>query len=273
MTDFVTSQGAVPSIQLAHSGRKGSVSRPWEGTKPLTREQGGWEVFGPSAVSHGDDRPPPRVMDRALIDEVIDAYAAAARRSREAGFRLIELHAAHGYLIHSFLSPLSNRREDEYGGSLQNRARMLMRAIAAIRAEWPADLPLGVRLSFSDWVEGRFEPDEAVEVCRMLKASGEVDYVACSSGGTSPLQKVPASPGYQVPFAERARREGGIPSVAVGLVSAPEQAEEILANGRADLVALGRILLYEPHWPLHAAKVLKAASVAWPVQYERANIF
>ena len=172
-----------------------------------------------------------------------------------------------------FLSPLSNRRTDQYGGSLANRARLLLETISAVRGEWPSELPLFVRLSASDWVAGGFDLDEALEVCRMLKTCGDVDLIDCTSGGNDPRQSIPIHPGYQLRFAEKIRREVDIPTAAVGLISSPEMAEEIVANGRADLVALGRALLFNPHWPLHAANALKARTVAWPVQYERANIF
>jgi 2,4-dienoyl-CoA reductase-like NADH-dependent reductase (Old Yellow Enzyme family) len=270
---FVERQGAIPAIQLAHAGRKASVSRPWEGTAPLADDDGGWPVIGPSPLAFNTGWRVPQEMDAGLIAEVTAAFAASARRAREAGFRLIEVHAAHGYLLHEFLSPLSNKRTDGYGGSLENRARMLMEVIAAIRGEWPAELPLFVRLSMTDWVAGGWDLPEAVELCRMLKARGDVALIDCSSGGSSPEQRVPVHPGYQVPFAEAVRRDTGMASGAVGLISTPEMAEEILANGRADLVVLGRILLSDPHWPLHAATRLKAGNVAWPVQYERAKIY
>lgn len=265
--------GAVPMIQLAHAGRKASHSRPWEGTRPIPPEEGGWPTIGPSALPPGPDAPVPRAMTQADIDGVIADFARAARRAREAGFRIVEIHAAHGYLLHSFLSPLSNRRTDGYGGGLEGRALLLMQVLDAVRAEWPADLPLFLRISASDWVEGGLGLADAVALARLVAARGDVDLVDCSSGGLDPRQAIRPHPGYQVPFAEAIRREAGIATGAVGLISAPEQAEEILANGRADLVILGRALLHDPHWPLHAAKRLAADHVAWPVQYERANIF
>jgi 2,4-dienoyl-CoA reductase-like NADH-dependent reductase (Old Yellow Enzyme family) len=273
MAAFIERQGGVPTIQLAHAGRKGSVSRPWEGTAPLAPDNGQWPVIGPSPVAFNIGWQTPREMDAGLIAEVTAAFAAATRRSRAAGFKLIEIHAAHGYLLHQFLSPLSNKRTDRYGGPLENRARLLLEVIGAVRSEWPKDLPLFVRLSMTDWVPGGWDLPQAVALCRMLKDTGDVDLIDCSSGGSSPEQRVPIHPGYQVPFAETARREAGIPTGAVGLISTPEMAEEILANGRADLIVLGRILLSDPHWPLHAAKALKAEAVAWPVQYERAKIY
>jgi len=273
IASHVASLGAVPMIQLAHAGRKASVSQPWTGTKPLAITQGGWETIGPSPLPQTPDAPPPREMDQGDIDRVVEEFRDAARRSREAGFRIVEVHAAHGYLIHSFLSPLSNHRSDAYGGSLENRARLLNQVIDAIRSEWPADLPLFVRISATDWVEGGLDLAAAITLSRMLAQRGDVDLIDCSSGGVDHRQVIRPYPGYQVPFAEAIRREAGIATGAVGLISAPEQAEEILAGGRADLVILGRVLLYDPHWALHAATRLRAGHVAWPVQYERANIF
>jgi len=270
---FVQAQGAAAGIQLGHAGRKASVTRPWEGSRPLAPGQGGWPVLGPSALAYSEDFPMPREMTRDDIDALMEAFCGATRRAREAGFRILELHSGHGYLFHQFLSPLSNRRGDAWGGSLENRARLLLDTVRAVRGVWPEELPLLVRLSMTDWVEGGFEPGEAVAVCRMLRDTGLVDLVDCTSGGNDPRQQIPLHPGYQVPFAERARREAGIATAAVGLISSPEMAEEIVANGRADLVVMGRMLLNDPHWPLHAAKTLQARDLAWPVQYERANIF
>jgi len=270
---FVGAQGAAAGIQLGHAGRKASVTRPWEGSRPLAPGQGGWPVLGPSALSYSEDFPRPGEMTRDDIGAAIEAFRLAAHRAREAGFRVLELHAGHGYLFHQFLSPLSNRRGDDWGGPLENRARLLLGTVRAVRGVWPEELPLFVRLSMTDWVDGGFEPGEAVAVCRMLRDTGLVDLVDCTSGGNDPRQKIPLHPGYQVPFAERARREAGIATAAVGLISSPEMAEEIVANGRADLVVLGRMLLNDPHWPLHAARTLQARDLAWPLQYERANIF
>ena len=270
---FVASQGAVPGIQLGHAGRKASVAPPWEGGKPLRPDAGAWRTIAPSALPYAPDWPVPEAMDKAALDIVAGAYAQAARRAREAGFRLIEIHGAHGYLIHEFLSPLSNKRTDDYGGPLENRARHLMDCIDAVRSEWPAELPLFLRLSITDWVEDGWGPDDAVALARMIKARGDVDVIDCSSGGSDPRQSIPVHPGYQVPLAERIRRESGMATAAVGLIHSPDMAEEIVANGRADLVVLGRTLLHDPYWPLHAASVLKAKNVAWPVQYERGNIF
>jgi 2,4-dienoyl-CoA reductase-like NADH-dependent reductase (Old Yellow Enzyme family) len=268
---FIAAQGSVPAIQLAHAGRKASVNRPWEGTKPIGPEQGGWPTIGPSALAWGNYAVP-RAMEQSDIDTVVAAFAAAARRAREAGFRLIEVHGAHGYLIQEFLSPLSNKRTDRYGGSLENRARLLMQVLDAVRREWPAELPLFLRISSTDWIEGGWTLADSILLAKLVRARGDVDLIDCSSGGNDPAQKVPANPGYQTPFAEAIRREAGIATGAVGLISSPEQAEEILANGRADLVFLARALLHDAYWPMHAAKALKAEH-AWAPQYERGNIF
>jgi 2,4-dienoyl-CoA reductase-like NADH-dependent reductase (Old Yellow Enzyme family) len=273
IAELIAQQDAVPAIQIGHAGRKASVSRPWEGTLPLGKDDGGWEVIGPSDVAFAEKWPVPRAMDIQTIVQTIDAFRNSARRAREAGFKILELHAAHGYLFHQFFSKISNRREDRYGGSLENRCRLLMETIDEVRREWPQDLPLFVRLSATDWVDGSWDIEEAIELCRVLKARGDVDLVDCSSGGNDPRQRIRIFPGYQVPLAERIRREAEIPTAAVGLISSPEAAEEIVANGRADLVVLGRVLLFNPYWPLHAANTLRAKTVPWPVQYERANIF
>jgi len=273
IVDFIAAQGAVSAIQLGHAGRKAAISRPWEGSEPLSPSNGGWELIGPSAEPYDDKSRTPTAMNQATIDEVAAAFAASARRAREAGFRIVEIHAAHGYLIHEFLSTLSNRRNDAYGGDLAGRSRLLMDVLDAVRSEWPAELPLFLRLSSTEWVEGGYDLDDTVALAKLIKARGDVDLIDCSSGGNDPAQKIPIFPGYQVRFAETIRREAEIATAAVGLVHTPEMAEEIIANGRADIVALGRTLLDDPHWPLHAAKVLKAGDVVWPVQYERANIF
>jgi len=270
---FIDKQGAVPAIQLAHAGRKASVSRPWEGTEPLADNDGAWQVLGPSPLPFNAGHPVPLEMTPQLIGEVTAAFAASARRAREAGFRIIELHAGHGYLLHEFISPLSNVRGDRYGGSIENRARLLMETIVAVRREWPREFPLFVRLSMKDWVSGGLDLQDSIEVCRMMKACGDVDVIDCTSGGNDPAQKIPLYPGYQVPFAEIVRSEVGIATATVGLIASAEMAEEIVANGRADLVVLGRMLLWNPNWPLHAANTLKARGSRWPVQYERANIF
>ena len=270
---FVAQQGAIPAVQLAHAGRKASTDVPWRGGKPLTPEQGAWQPIGPSPLAFGPNYAVPREMTAEDIQTVLDAFAAAARRALQAGFRIIELHSAHGYLGHSFLSPISNKRTDRYGGGLENRARFLLEAVAAVRAEWPDHLPLFVRLSCADWVEGGLTIEDTVNIARMLKATGAVDLIDCSSGGVDPGQKMELYPGYQVPFAARIRREAGIATAAVGLIHSPDFAESILASGAADLIVLGRALMANPHWVLRAAKTLKADVDLWPPQYQRANIF
>jgi 2,4-dienoyl-CoA reductase-like NADH-dependent reductase (Old Yellow Enzyme family) len=265
--------GAVPAIQLGHAGRKASVSAPWLGTLPLATDQGGWDILGPSALPATPASCIPREMTEDDIAAVVDQFAAATRRARQAGFRIVEVHAAHGYLINSFLSPLSNTRTDRWGGNFENRARLLHRVLDAVRAEWPDDLPLFVRISATDWVDGGWDLHASIRLARDLKARGDVDLIDCSTGGVSHQQSIRPYPGYQVPFAEAIRHEAGLPTGAVGLISAPEHAEEILASGRADLVILGRVLLSDPNWPLRAAARLRADGPAWPVQYERGNIY
>lgn len=268
---FIESQGAVPAIQLAHAGRKASIRRPWEGSGPQGIAEGGWEVLGPSALPFGPGHNVPRAMGLDDIARVTAEFAHAAKLAREAGFKIIELHAGHGYLLHQFLSPLSNQRNDGYGGDLAGRARFLLEVVAAVRAEWPADFPLFVRLSCTDWVEGGLTMADAVEISRMLAATGHVDLMDCTTGGVDPRQKITPGPGYQVRFAETVRREAAIATGAVGMISTPDLAEEILANGRADLIIMGRKLMAEPSWPLLAARALHADQ-AWPVQYERAML-
>ena len=273
IVDFVGTQDAVPAIQFGHAGRKASVGRPWEGTYPITPAQGGWDVISASARPYATGWPVPTVMTRQMIDDSLEAVAGAARRARDAGFKLIEIHGAHGYLIHQFLSPLSNFRDDDYGGSFDNRIRLLQQTIAAIRSEWPAEYPLFLRLSCTDWVDGGWSLDDSIALCRILKETGEVDLIDCSSGGNDPRQQIPTHPGYQVPFAAAIRMQTGMMTGAVGLIHRAEHAEAIIANGDADLVILGRTLLANPSWPLHAARELKASNVKWPVQYERSDIF
>lgn len=271
ITAFVKDQGAVIGIQLAHAGRKASHTRPWEDRRPLRPEDGGWEVVGPSAIPWESGELLPHELDVAGIGEIVGQFRSATERALRAGFQLIELHAAHGYLLHSFLSPLSNLRTDAYGGSLENRSRFLIQTVQAVREVWPEELPLFVRLSVTDWTEGGWTLADTAAIARRLHGLG-VDLVDCSSGGSSPDQQVPVSPGYQVPLAEAVRRESGVPTAAVGLISSPQMAEEILANGRADLVVLGRVLLWNPHWPYHAASELRA-QVSLPTQYERSGIY
>ncbi len=269
ITAFIEAQGSVAGIQLAHAGRKASTAVPWQGNGEVPRERGGWQTVAPSAVPFAEGYPMPRELGLAEIDELVGRFEESTRLARAAGFRVIELHFAHGYLIHEFLSPLSNRRGDDYGGSLENRMRLALRIARAVRAAWPAELPLFARLSATDWAEGGWDLPQTIELAKRLREAG-VDLVDCSSGGLVPQQKIPVGPGYQVPFAEAVRREAKVPTGAVGLVTEAQQAEEIVASGKADAVFLARALLRDPHWPLHAAKAL-GVDAKWPVQYERAK--
>lgn len=266
---FIHSQGSVSGIQLAHAGRKASTLRPWSGHGAIPVDEGGWTTVGPSAIPFSDVYPMPRELGLSEIPGIVDAFRAATRRTLEAGFRVLEIHAAHGYLLHEFLSPLSNHRTDEYGGSFENRCRLLMEVTAAIRQIWPEKYPLFVRISSTEWVEGGFDLEESVALAHKLKSAG-VDLVDCSSGGNASAAKVPAGPGYQTPFAARIRRETGVMTGAVGLILAPEQAEQIIRNGDADLVLLARELLRDPYWPMRAAKEL-SQTMSWPAQYLRAG--
>jgi 2,4-dienoyl-CoA reductase-like NADH-dependent reductase (Old Yellow Enzyme family) len=270
IVEFVHAQGAVAGIQLAHAGRKASTARPWDGGLPVGPEQGGWRpVLGPSAIPFGEGYPEPEALDRAGIARVVDAFAAAARRAREAGFRVAEVHAAHGYLLHAFLSPLANRRDDAYGGSFENRARLVCEVVEAVRGAWAPGDPVLVRLSATDWHDEGWTADDSVRLSRLLAPLG-VDLVDCSSGGIVPRVRIPVGPGYQVHLAERVRREAGMPSGAVGLLTSAAQCDTIVRTGQADLVLLARELLRDPHWPLHAAAELGVAA-PWPPQYLRAS--
>jgi len=268
VTRFVRSQGSVAGIQLAHAGRKGSTFTPWKGNGKVEVGNGGWEPIAPSPVAFAPDYPMPRAMTQDDIERVLDEFVAAARRALAAGFEVIELHAAHGYLAHQFLSPLSNHREDEYGGSFVNRAAFVVEMAAAVRGVWPERLPLLVRISATDWAEGGWNADESVELARLLKREG-VDLVDCSSGGLVAQAKIPVGAGYQVPFAERIRREAGIATAAVGMITAASQADQIVRNGQADMVLLAREMLRDPYWPLNAAQEL-GVTAEWPEQYLRA---
>lgn len=266
---FIREQGAVPAIQIAHAGRKASTDQPWRGGKPLGREAGGWTAVAPSAVPFAEGYPLPHELSVKELNVVVAAFADAARHAHAAGFQCIELHLAHGYLLHEFLSPLTNRRHDEYGGSLENRLRLPLRVAAAVREAWPAALPLLARISASDWVTGGWDPDQSVELSRRLNEIG-VDMIDCSSGGLTADATIPAGPGFQTPFAERIRREAGIATVAVGLITSAAQAEHILRTGQADAICLARQMLRDPYWPLHAAAELRI-DVPWPPQYLRAK--
>jgi len=264
---FINAQGAAAGIQLAHAGRKANTRKPWvgePGTVPIN--EGGWSTVGPSAIAFDPQHQAPAALGGEQIGEVVKAFIQAAQRALEAGFQVVEIHAAHGYLLHQFLSPLSNQRQDCYGGRFENRIRLLLEVTNAVRTVWPEDLPLLVRLSATDWVDGGWNPDETVELARRLKPLG-VDLIDVSSGGTAASAKMPVGPGYQTRFAERVRQEAGIPSSTVGMITQPAQAEHILRTGQADLVMLGRELLRNPRWPLRAAEVLGDGNVPWPAQY------
>jgi len=269
---FVKAQGAVAGIQLAHAGRKASTAPPWKGGKPILPENGGWQAVAPSPIPFGEGYPAPVEMDEKTIAGTVALFAASARRAREAGFDVIELHGAHGYLISSFLSPITNRRNDRYGGSFENRVRFLLEVIESVRSEWPEDKPLFVRISCTDWMEGGWDLDASVKLAQLLKAGGKVDLIDCSSGAVDPRQKINLHPGYQVAFAAAIRGRAGSATGAIGLISSPDMAEQIIASGQADLVVMARAFLNDPYWPLHAAKALKA-KIPWPSQYERGDIF
>ncbi|BBK29563.1 2,4-dienoyl-CoA reductase-like NADH-dependent reductase (Old Yellow Enzyme family) [Stella humosa] len=272
ITRFIAGQGALSAIQVGHAGRKGSTTKAWEGGKPRRPADGGWNLVGPTDQPWSDASNIPRAMDAGMIADAVAAFAATAARARRAGFDIFEIHAAHGYLLNEFLSPLVNTRDDQYGGDPVRRSRFLMEVIDAVRGEWPDHLPLFIRLSCSDWVPGGITIDDTVELCRRIAARGDVDLIDCSSGGVDPRQQIAFFPGYQVPFADAIRNRAGIATGAVGMIQSPFQAEEVLANGRADLIFLGRTLLADPHWPLHAARTL-GAEVRWADQYLRATRF
>jgi len=267
---FIRRQDAVPGMQLAHAGRKGSTQPPWLGGRVIAPDApNGWVPVSPAATPFHPGDPPPRAMTASDIEQVVSDFAAAAGRARDAGFDVVELHMAHGYLLHEFLSPITNERSDDYGGSLENRMRLPIRVAAAVRSVWPAGLPLFVRISASDWIEGGWDVVSSIVLSRELKGVG-VDLIDCSSGGIAPGIKIPVGPGYQVPFAEAVRREAAMPTVAVGLITDAGQADEIIESGKADAVMLARQLLRDPYWPLHAAKEL-GVEIPWPKQYDRAK--
>ena len=271
VTRFIRAQASVPAIQLAHAGRKASMAPAWEKPRNLPPSEGGWEnVVGPSAEPYSATYAKPHEMDRAAMDKVLADMTAATTRAAAAGFQLAEIHAAHGYLAHEFVSPLSNHRTDEYGGTLVNRTRFPLEIVRAARAAWPENLPLWVRISATDWVDGGLTLDDTIEYARMLKAEG-VDTIDVSSGGNDTRQQIPVGPGYQVAFAERIRREAGIATAAVGMITEPAQADQILRSGQADVVLLAREMLREPYWPLRAAFELKHPG-SWLKQYERAAL-
>jgi 2,4-dienoyl-CoA reductase-like NADH-dependent reductase (Old Yellow Enzyme family) len=268
ITEFIRSHGAVPGMQLAHAGRKASTAPPWTGGKPVAIQDGGWEPVGPSALAFDAGYTVPRELSVAEIEQIVAAFRKSAVRALAAGFEVIEVHAAHGYLLHQFLSPLTNTRTDEFGGSFENRIRATLKVVRAVREVWPQRLPLFVRVSATDWKEGGWDLAQTIELARQLKPLG-VDLVDASSGGLVPGVKIPLGPGYQTAFAEAIRKEAGIATGAVGMISEPVQAETILATEQADLVFLARELLRDPYWPRRAAKALDVKIKA-PVQYERA---
>ena len=269
IVSFIHEQGGVAGMQLAHAGRKASTRRPWEASGAVAETEGGWSnVMAPSAIPFAENYPMPKALTLDGIQNIVAAFASAARRACDAGFRVIEIHAAHGYLIHEFLSPLSNHREDAYGGSFDNRTRLFREIVAAIRSSWPKGAPLFVRISATDWVKGGWDLEQSIELARALKRVG-VDLIDCSSGGTVPHAVIPASPGYQTPFAQRIRQAAEIMTGAVGLITSPVQAEQIIATGEADAILMAREFLRDPYWPLRAAREL-GQSVSWPVQYLRA---
>ncbi len=269
ITGFVHAQGSIAGIQLAHAGRKGSTYRPWSGHGTVGEDEGGWtDVIAPTATAFAADYPQPREMSKADIPATVAAFAAAATRARAAGFRVIEIHAAHGYLLHEFLSPLSNQRRDEYGGPFENRIRIVREVAAAVRQVWPESLPLFTRISATDWAERGWDIEQSVELARQLKTLG-VDLIDCSSGGNVATARIPLAPGYQTPFAERIRRDAGILTGTVGLITSATQAEHIIATGQADVVLMARELLRDPYFPLRAAREL-GQEITWPAQYLRA---
>jgi 2,4-dienoyl-CoA reductase-like NADH-dependent reductase (Old Yellow Enzyme family) len=272
VVEAVKAAGAIAGIQLAHAGRKASTDRPWGPTPsaPLDEAHGGWRIVAPSAIPFSEKHQTPHALTVPEIKEIQAAFVAAARRSLSAGYQLIELHGAHGYLAHEFLSPLSNKREDEYGGSFDARLRFLLETVALLRQSWPEELPMGVRLSCSDWTEGGWTLEDTVALAKKLKAAG-VDFVDCSSGGNV-LAKIPVGPGYQVPFADAVKNQAGIPSAAVGLITEPAQANEILETDKADFVLLAREMLRDPYFANHAAFTLRVpGAAALPPQYARAG--
>jgi 2,4-dienoyl-CoA reductase-like NADH-dependent reductase (Old Yellow Enzyme family) len=268
ITHFICEQGAIPGVQLAHAGRKGSTLRPWDGSGAIPESKGGWVPVAPSAIPFSDGYPMPAALDLSGIRAVVKSFADAARRACEAGFGAIEIHAAHGYLLHEFLSPLSNQRTDSYGGSFENRTRLLREVITAVRRMWPESAPLFLRISAADWIEGGWDLEQSIHLAELAGPLG-VDLIDCSSGGLAPGAKIPIRPGYQVPFADEIRRRTGLLTGAVGLITTATQADLILREGKADVVLLAREFLRQPYWPLHVAREL-GFPCSWPAQYLRA---
>jgi 2,4-dienoyl-CoA reductase-like NADH-dependent reductase (Old Yellow Enzyme family) len=267
MTAFIKEQGAVPGVQLAHAGRKASTALPRFGDRPLTKEEGAWQIIAPSALAFAPGYPAPKEMTPKEMEGVVAEFAAAAQRALAAGFEVVEVHMAHGYLCHQFLSPVSNKRTDEYGGSLENRTRFPLQVARAVRDIWPDNLPVFVRVSATDWVAGGWDLQQTVQLALMLKQMG-IDLIDCSTGGLVSDAKIPAGPGFQVPFAAAVRKEANIPTAAVGLITSPYQAEQIVRTGIADAVLIGRELLRNPYWPLQAAREL-GFDIEWQAQYLR----
>jgi len=265
---FIREQGAAPGVQLAHAGRKASVRRPWEGGGAIADSEGGWTPVAPSAIPFDEKYRTPAELDEKGIRAIVDAFAAAALRALKAGFQIVEIHAAHGYLIHEFLSPLSNRRTDAYGGAFENRTRIAREVVSAVRQVSPAELPLFLRISATDWVEGGWDAEQSVKLAEQVAPLG-VDLIDCSSGGNIPSAKIPVGPGYQTPFAEKIKREAGVMTGAVGMITGARQADAIVQEGKADLVLMAREFLRDPYWPMHAAREL-GQKIAWPAQYLRA---
>jgi 2,4-dienoyl-CoA reductase-like NADH-dependent reductase (Old Yellow Enzyme family) len=271
ITNFIAARGSVPGIQLAHAGRKASVDVPWRGGRALDETEGGWRpLYAPSAEAFSSRTAVPAAMTKADIERIIGDFARATSRALDAGFKIIELHGAHGYLLHEFLSPLSNMRKDEYGGSFENRIRFVLETVDAVRHVWPDDLPLFIRLSSTDWTEGGWDIVQSTELARILRDRG-VDLIDASSGGNVAGATIPVGPGYQVGFAEAIRRDAGVLTGAVGLITDPHQADEIIRSSKADVVILARELLRDPYWPLRAAREL-GVKVTWPEQYQRAEL-
>ncbi len=271
ITSFIMRENAIPGIQLAHAGRKASTSAPWQGNRKLTVQENGWQTVAPSSIRFREEEAlPPQELDKQGIEKVIDDFKQATRRAHEAAYKVLEIHAAHGYLLHQFLSPLCNHRKDEYGGSFENRTRLLMEVLDAVKTEWPNDLPLFVRVSGTDWAAGGWDIDESVKLAKLLKDKG-VDVIDCSSGGAVTQQRIPTAPNYQVPIAERIKKETGVYTGAVGLITEAHQAEEILEKNQADLIFFARESLRDPNLALTFAHDLKA-DIIWPKQYERAQL-
>jgi 2,4-dienoyl-CoA reductase-like NADH-dependent reductase (Old Yellow Enzyme family) len=270
ITKFIESQGVVPALQLAHAGRKASCDTPWNGSGYLQNDVNAWQIVGPSSIPFKPGAPTPNELTIEDIKQVVLAFQLAAERSLKAGYKIIEIHAAHGYLLHQFLSPLSNQRTDAYGGSFENRVRLLLEVVEAITTVWPATLPLFVRISATDWSEGGWDLQESIELVKMLKLKG-IDLIDTSTAGNIFDAQIPVAPGYQVNFAKVIKKEGSILTGAVGLITSGQQAEEILQNESADLILIGRLALRDPYFPLNAAKQLNE-NVKWPLQYERGKI-